>query len=108
MIPEPTTEQCSRNERTELSDGRVGYAGWYPQMGGYVGKCIVVPVPATGGMCFDVYVWHNGEFPFRGEGDPAVQPIELHHCMASQFIDFGEWLETLERDAREDEEERSG
>jgi len=56
-------------------------ATWYPQMGGYCGKCIVVPI----GDCFDAYVWHDGDFPFSGDAPPTF----LHHCDPQQFIRFG-------------------
>ena len=81
-FPEPTVEQCAINERIEHGE-RTYYAAWYPQMGGYVGKCLI---EFEGGpSCFGVYVWHDGDFPF-GEG----APVELHHCDPEQFIDFGE------------------
>jgi hypothetical protein len=81
FIPrEPTADECTR--RAKVMDH--GWAGWYPQMGGYVSKCVAVPA----GDCWDVYVWHDGDFPFR-EGRP---PRELHHCEPAQFVEFGNWL----------------
>ncbi len=77
-IREPTPDECSTN--TFIVG--LGMAAWYPQMGGYTGKCIIVPL----GGCFDVYVWHDGEFPFSdGKG-----PVRLHHCDADQFERFAE------------------
>jgi hypothetical protein len=90
-IPEPTAAQCDANEIVELpgSDGpRRFLATWYPQMGGYVGKCMVSLNYENQGEhlpCFDAYVWHDGEFAFS-DGPP----FELHHCDAEQFIRFGE------------------
>src|SRR3990167_6716014 len=86
VIPrEPTPEECETNARIVI-DGRSFVADWYPQMGGYVGKCLIEKVDG----CFDVYVWHDGEFAFSGEG--GRNPVELHHCSAEQFIAFGELL----------------
>ena len=93
--PEPTSDQCTNharmvcayypNGKTEVE--RFGMCAWYPQMGGYVGKCII---ETYGTGCADVYVWHDGEFPF-GEAsseDRRQAPVRLHHCAAEQFEDF--------------------
>jgi hypothetical protein len=80
-IKEPTPEQCECGEEVALPNGGKGKALWYPQMGGYVGRCVVVPSAS----CFDVYVWHDGEFPFEGES-----PVRLHHCNPEQFVRFGQ------------------
>ncbi len=80
MGREPTADEC---ERRAVVAGCM--AVWYPQMGGYCGKAWVVP---TASGCFDVYVYHDGEFPLRGEH--GNKPTRLHHCNAEQFIDFGE------------------
>lgn len=97
---EPTPEQCSQNDRVFQDDGKVGYAIWYPQMGGYVGKAVAV---LTRGWpeCFDVYVWHDGAFPFVGKGTTcavcdnkiANNPMVIHHCDANDFIRFGQALQ---------------
>lgn len=76
---EPTGKECETSAAYEDENVR-GFCTWYPQMGGYVGKCVVQPL----GGCFEVYVWHDGEFPFEGNS-----PVELHHCDADQFIRFG-------------------
>lgn len=98
-IQEPTAEQCSNNTKVFESENQVGYAIWYPQMGGYVGKAVAIldknwqefDSGARMGGCVNVYVWHDGEFPF-GEDE---QPRELHHCDPMQFVHFGETLERL-------------
>ena len=64
---------------------------WYPQMGGYVSKAWVERLDDKDGGCFDVYVYHDGDFPFHGDEKPA----RLHHCMAEQFITFGKKVETF-------------
>lgn len=82
---EPTGEQCTAHEK--VGPGR---ACWYPQMGGYHGKAIVV-----GDDDFDVFVWHDGDFPFhKGEN-----PVRMHHCDGQQFVDFGEFLMDIEEQA---------
>jgi len=97
--PEPTGDQCSDCERLADFGGHPAFACWYPQMGGYAAKAVVVlgmdPIVAPGG-CFDAYVWHDGEFPFAGDatdgfGDPR-EPIRLHHYDQGQFVEFGQLL----------------
>lgn len=94
-LREPTCEQCSANEKVFEDDYTVGYAIWYPQMGGYVGRSIALLRKGEGEAgCFDVLVWHDGEFPFDGEG--GEQPRRLHHCATEQFIRFGEKVDELQ------------
>lgn len=98
MVPvEPTGEQCSARHRYELPDGKQAMACWYPQMGGFVGKCVVVFWPLLGaddeGGCFEAHVWHDGEFPFGDRGGNPRAPRVLHHCDAGQFVAFGEAVE---------------
>src|SRR4051812_22027623 len=87
---EPTSDECSKRTAVEWVDNsgtvRKGFACWYPQMGGYVGKC-VVELGDKVDDCFEAYVWHDGEFPF---GDDGSTPVCLHHCAAQQFINFGQ------------------
>jgi hypothetical protein len=94
---EPTADECSAGAVVQLTDTLRGYACWYPQMGGYVGKAVAV-VPDDSG-CIDVYVWHDGQFPFSGEDEGRgrpTSPVELHHCDPDQFIRFGQLLDGLE------------
>lgn len=102
---EPTPEQCSALEQVYDGDGKVGYAIFYPQMGGYVGKAIAILDKkwtdngrVRVGGCIDILIWHDGEFPF---GDKP--PIELHHCDPEQFIEFGESLAKLNERGRVEE-----
>ena len=100
---EPSSDQCNAKARG-LWGSRPVMALWYPQMGGYVGKALVVEE----GDCFNTWVWHDGEFPFDGEMD---RPRELHHCDPAQFILFGDqvsdWQESLRPgdDGREEDRE---
>lgn len=93
----PTYEEIKENA---IVDGCM--AAWYPQMGGYVGKCWVrmgcynnLPPTVTPGM--DVLVYHDGEFPIDPDvsryGGLPNNPIELHHCGADQFVRFGQLCE---------------
>lgn len=63
-------------------------------MGGYTGKAVVVDPYDTGDI--DVYVWHDGQFPFRGSdldlNDELRNPVKLHHCDVSQFKTFAEQI----------------
>ncbi len=69
------------------------YATWYPQMGGYVGKAVLHVWPdTTNNECFEAWVWHDGEFPFTEDAGP---PAHLHHCMAEQFVDLGNFVLSL-------------
>lgn len=97
----PTGDECDKRARVVAYtdyNGRehMGYACWYPQMGGYVAKCVVVfqePTPESG-ACFDAYVWHDGEFPFGRDTDD--NPREIHHCSASQFVEFGQAVSDMQ------------
>ncbi len=91
--PEPTNEQCDAKARLPDFRGYRAYACWYPQMGGYVSNAVVLVRDGNVNDCFEAYVWHDGEFPF-GEGDERP-PAHIHHCMADQFIRFGEWVNDL-------------
>jgi len=91
---EPTADECSTHATVQLTDNLTGVACWYPTMGGYVGMAVAVD---TGNGDFDVYVWHDGQFPFSGEDDwrGRASPVELHHCDADQFIAFGNLLNRI-------------
>jgi hypothetical protein len=82
---EPTAEECTAH--AEVDGGR---AIWYPQMGGYVGKAVAMPI----GVCLDLYIWHDGEFPFDDD-DGYRGPTIIHHCDAKQFVRFGQELMEL-------------
>jgi hypothetical protein len=94
--PEPTSAQCS--DTTELTwpgdddTKRRGTACWYPSMGGYAAKAVAV---VDQGMCINVYVWHNGEFPFTDDDTDPRPPRVLHHCDGDGFVRFGEFLNGL-------------
>lgn len=93
---QPTAADCS-SRKTWIEDGYTYMACWYPQMGGYGGKCVVQMYTGAGAMneCFDAYIWHDGEFPF---GD--AQPTVLHHCDAQQFVTFGNLVAGLAQTGR--------
>ena len=44
--------------------------------------------------CVDLYIWHDGEFPFSEEDD-GRPPYLVHHCDITQFIRFGRALAGL-------------
>lgn len=90
--PLPPSDDCKNRIRSTWH-GLPTLACFYPQMGGYHGKCVVVPA----GDCFDVYIWHDGDFPF-GDSEPAV----LHHCNPEQFVDFGNAIDAFLEAAKDD------
>lgn len=92
MLPrEPTSDECTANATVLEDERRLGFACWYPQMGGYVGKCVVlVEKNADRDRCFSAYVWHDGSFPF---GDNR-EPVRLHHCDSDQFRHFADLVDT--------------
>lgn len=100
-IPYPTNDQCSNNEVVFDCNGRIGHAFWTPQAGGYRGKSVAVfdkgwKSYASGsaeGGCIDIYIWHDGEFPYDDED--GREPVEFHICDPEQFITFGEKLKTI-------------
>jgi hypothetical protein len=100
----PTPDQCSGLEKVFEDDDKIGYAVWYPQMGGYVGRAVALfdkewqhseESGCSIGGCIEIYVWHDGEFPFSDDGERAQQPAHLHHCDPEQFIAFGKKLKEI-------------
>lgn len=97
---EPTSEQCTANEKVHETETEVSYAIWYPQMGGYGAHALITlsknnpdrKDPDKDDPCFEAYIWHDGEFPFSNQ-----QPARIHHCSANQFIRFGTTILSLER-----------
>lgn len=94
---EPTADECEQHAKVFEDEDRVGHAIWYPQMGGYVGKAVVVFDKEKPG-CFEAYVWHDGDFPFKGRDHYGNEnfPECIHHCSAEQFIDFGRTVLALQ------------
>lgn len=93
---EPTGDECNARS-TVTFNGLKAMACWYPQMGGYAGKCVIV----QDGDCVNCYVWHDGDFPFgQDDGHEPRNPVRLHHCDTDQFRRFadnidefaGEWV----------------
>lgn len=105
----PTGDQCNDHEQVFETDEKVGYAIWYPQMGGYVGKAVAVmekrwtedgdDLLCPG--CIDVYVWHDGDFPFGQDRNDGRVPIRIHHCDPEQFVEFGQTLARLNAQGEE-------
>lgn len=89
--PEPSADDCTANTRGTW-DGRPTMALWYPRMGGYAGFAVAV----LDEPCVDVYVWHDGEFPFtRADPYRGREPALLHHCDPDQFIRLGQLLDAF-------------
>lgn len=98
---EPTGDECYA-EKIVPEFGM--YAAWYPQMGGYSAKCWIEASDGEDG-CFDAWVYHDGTFPFDSKqvfddewGQPQMrQPAKIHHCSATQFIEFGSAVQSMLR-----------
>lgn len=94
-MKEPTSDQCTEGAEVELPNDYTGgmwhaYAYWYPQMGGYVGKSVILVNEDDPEGCFEAYVWHDGAFPFNEDNG---EPAHIHHCLAEQFLDFGKFVQ---------------
>lgn len=90
-VRQPTADECRAQAEIRTDGELVGYACWYPSTGGYVGKAVIVPDKG----CVNVYVWHDGEFPFDGkcqECRTPREPVVLHHCEGQQFVQFGQLI----------------
>ncbi len=83
---EPNSAECFAGTTIDTPVGE-GRACWYPQIGGHAAHAIAVFTR----LCWDIYIWHDGEFSFTGE-----RPVEMHHCEAAQFTRFGQLLESWE------------
>jgi len=91
-LPNGTVEQTERGFRLHA---------WHPQWGGYSSQAFVDFDETSGDSsgepgCFELTVWHDGEFPISEEraNDPRTEPSEaepftFHHCGAMQHVYFG-------------------
>lgn len=94
---QPTAEECTAEATVDLGDGRTGTACWWPQMGGYSGRAVAVPDEDEH---VDLYVWHDGQFPFDGACQfcrTDREPVKLHLCAPEHFVDFFRFLASLEQ-----------
>lgn len=102
---EPTSDECTT--RAQWVEGEMHcLAFWWPQMGGYVGKAVAampderqLDLDPEQGACMEVFVWHDGKFPFTGKGTlhgEARHPVEIHVCDPGQWRRMGELLEAFE------------
>lgn len=97
--PWPTIDECNANTVLYEDEDVIYRACWYPQMGGYTGRAVIGFPPGVKEPCFDVWVWHDGEFPFDPVTSPNMEPTVLHHCAADQFINFGNFVKQAVEEA---------
>jgi hypothetical protein len=93
-IRQPTGDECTSHAGITVGE-RVGYACWWPQIGGYWGKALALPDEDD---CIDVFVWHDGDFPFDGHCQHCRvdrSPVVLHVCDPGHFVRFGQFLNSL-------------
>jgi hypothetical protein len=63
-------------------------------MDGYAAPAVVYRPPGMDGNdsgCFDVFVWHDGLFPFDGQCNNCAsprQPVHMHLCSAEQWLEM--------------------
>jgi hypothetical protein len=91
---EPSPQEC--DGRSAIGDG--WHALWFPNIGGYVGRA-AAKFDEDG--CCDVFVWHDGQFPFSSDGDRdwdgrAKSPALLHISDIDDFKHFVLNLEEIE------------
>jgi hypothetical protein len=79
---QPTSEECDSGAVFETDETGAWHALWLPQFGGYTSRAAVY-IWNNSESCFEVAVWHDGEFP-------TDELRVLHCCDPSQFIEFGE------------------
>lgn len=99
---EPTPEQCSAQERVTIPGSDIpAHAVWWPQMLGRHGRAVI-----TVGDCPEVWVWHDGSFPFHDHWDgPGRSPAHLHLSDADQWIDLFEQQKVWTAEWRGDDSE---
>ena len=85
----PTAEQCTNNEVIECANNEEAMAIWLPQVGGYSSFAWAIHFKNDSNECFQVRVYHDGEFPKDEE------TIELHFCDPEQIIAFGTKLKAF-------------
>lgn len=91
-VARPTSEECDKRDIVYDSEAKYGVASWYPQMGGYASRCVVVLDKEhsrsldgyTLGGCIDIAIWHDGMFPTDDD-----RPSQwLHVCDPWQWVRF--------------------
>lgn len=98
-------EEACRAGRVVHDNGVIEAWLYSPQVGGSWGVMRVRTEPsraATGDACFDVTIWHDGEFAHRGaEDDPSQTPITVHGCSPLQWLQAAAriaWLQGITPD----------
>ena len=84
----PPTADEIRNESIVNFDGLDYKAFWFPQLGGYCGKAWLDVRDENNNDCFDVYLYHDGAFPFDDK-----DPVNLHFCDVDQIKDFYKFVQ---------------
>lgn len=84
-----TSEERIEWAKTEHVEADGSFWTWLPQVGGYCSPCRVRLLGNGDGPdflgCFDVDVFHDGEFPTNDEAEPT---IVLHFCDVAQLEEF--------------------
>lgn len=95
---QPTAEECG--SYAEVDGGR---AFWWPQMGGYVARAV-----ARVDKCHvEVWVWHDGQFPFSGDCTSCGwtrEPVHIHMDDGFEWVALGTFLNRLQDDAEPEPE----
>lgn len=110
---EPSSGDATLGNHIDLPDGRRARACWFPSMGGYAGRALIVAPQRDGDCCTEVWVWHDGAFPFSSEpsdhsrwpGEEMRSPVRLTIHGGQDFIAFGQLVDECEAVADPDEEQ---
>jgi hypothetical protein len=87
---EPSPADC-QNQATGRWGERETKACWFTQMGGYCAKCVMVyDRSGTDNGHLEIFVWHNGDFPFITGDDDEEKPRKIHICDPTDWKHFSE------------------
>lgn len=95
-------EEAANFSRVTEESGIIEAWNWSPQIGGGCGvmRVITDAQHADGSRtndCFNVTIWHDGEFRHDGEdNDPQMKPVELHGCDPIQWLRAAAWIAMLQ------------
>lgn len=88
----PTAKECAANVEIEPTDSGAWFALRTPQINGYSGDAAIHIERTLNNVCFEIAIWHDGEF----STDEESEPLQLHFCDPEQFIRSGKLVIKLQ------------